>query len=68
MGSSIQVVATIVGINKRKKTVDLQGPDGVVETVNVANPAGLKVAKVGTEFVITLTKVAAISLERETGT
>lgn len=65
VGSSVQVVATIVAINKKKKTVDIQGPDGVVETVNVANPAGLKVAKVGSEFVITLTKVTAISLAHE---
>jgi hypothetical protein len=65
VGSSVQVVATIVAINKKKKTVDIQGPDGVVETVNVANPASLKLAKVGSEFVITLTKVAAISLAHE---
>jgi hypothetical protein len=65
VGSSVQVVATIVAINKKKKTVDIQGPDGVVETVNVANPANLKLAKVGSEFVITLTKVTAISLAHE---
>jgi hypothetical protein len=68
MGGSVQVVATIVAINSKKKTVDLQGPDGVVETVNVANPANLKHVKVGNEIVITVTKVAAISLDKETGT
>jgi hypothetical protein len=66
VGGSLQVVATIVAINKKQKTVDLKGPDGVVETVNVANPANLKHVKVGTDLVITLTKVTAISLERET--
>jgi len=68
VGSIIQVVATIVAINKNKKTVDLQGPDGVVETVNVANPANLRHVKVGNEIVVTLTKVTAISLDKETGT
>ena len=68
VGSTVQVVATIVAINKEKKTVDLQGPDGVVETVNVANPANLRHVKVGNDIVITLTKVTAISLDKETGT
>lgn len=66
VGRSLQVLATIVAINKHEKTVDLKGPDGVVETVNVANPANLRHVKVGTELVITLTKVTAISLDRET--
>jgi hypothetical protein len=66
VGGSVQVVATIVAINKSKKTVDLKGPDGVVETVKVANPANLRHVKVGTDLVITLTKVTAISLDRET--
>jgi hypothetical protein len=68
VGRSVRVVATIVAINKTKKTVDLQGPNGVVETVNVANPANLKHVKVGNDIVITLTKVTAISLDKETGT
>lgn len=68
VGSSVQVVATIVAINKKKKMLDLQGPNGVVETVNVANPASLKHVKVGNDIVVTLTKVTAISLDRETGT
>jgi len=68
VGRSVRVVATIVAINKTKKTVDLQGPNGVVETVNVANPTNLKHVKVGNDIVITLTKVTAISLDKETGT
>jgi len=66
-GKSTQLVATISAINKRKKTVDLQGPDGVVETVKVANPANLKHVKVGDDIVVTLTNVVAISLDQEPG-
>jgi hypothetical protein len=66
-GSSVQVIATIVAINRNKKTVDLKGPDGVVETVNVVNPSNLRHVKVGEDIVITLTKVMAISLDKESG-
>jgi hypothetical protein len=67
LGNSVQLVATIVAINEDKKTVALKGPDGRVETVKVANPANLKHVKVGNDIVITLTKVMAISLEKESG-
>jgi hypothetical protein len=66
VGTSVQIVATIVAINRSKKTVDLKGPDGVIETVNVAHPSNLRHVKVGTDIVITLTKVMAISLDKET--
>jgi hypothetical protein len=67
VGSSVQVVATIVAINMSKKTIDLKGPDGFVETVNVSNPSNLRHVKVGNDIVITLTKVMAISLDKEAG-
>jgi hypothetical protein len=53
--------------DRQKKTVDLKGPDGAVETVKVANPANLKHVKVGNDIVVTLTKVMAVSLDREPG-
>jgi hypothetical protein len=65
VGNSIQLVATIVAINRQLKTVDLQGPDGAVETVKVANSANLRHVKIGNDIVVTLTKVTAISLDRE---
>jgi hypothetical protein len=66
-GSQLQVVATIDAINEDGKTVALKGPDGVVETVKVANPANLKHFKVGDQIVITLSSVVAITLEKESG-
>jgi hypothetical protein len=66
-GSQLQVVATIDAINEDGKTVALKGPDGVVETVKVANPANLKHVKVGDQIVITLSNVVAITLEKESG-
>ena len=45
----------------------MEGPDGGIETVSVANPANLKHVKVGDKIVVTLTNVVAIALEPESG-
>jgi hypothetical protein len=65
-GQSAELVETITAINRKKETLDLKGPDGVVETVKVANPANLKHVKVGDDIVVTLSRVIAISLDHET--
>ena len=67
-GTQMQVVATISAIDTVKNTVELTGPDGAVETVNVANPENLTQVKVGEQIVITLTNVVAIALEKESAT
>jgi hypothetical protein len=64
-GSQLQIVATVSAINMVKNTVELTGPDGTVETVNVANPENLARVKVGEQLVITSTNVIAIALEKE---
>ena len=66
VGASVEMLVTIVAINADKNTIDLEGPDGAVETVNVANPANLAQVRVGENIVVTLTKVVAISLDKET--
>ena len=67
LGSQLQLVVTIDVINRDKNTISLKGPDGVVETVNVANPANLDQVNVGDETVLTLTNVVALSLEKKSG-
>jgi hypothetical protein len=67
MSRSVQLVATIAAINTANETVDLKDPNGVVETVKVANPNNLKLVKVGDDIVITLTRAVAISLDKEAG-
>lgn len=67
-GSQLQFVATITAIDTNKNTVELKGPDGKVETVNVANPENLAQVKVGEDIVITLTNVVAVALEKESAT
>ncbi len=64
-GTRIQIVVTINAINKDKKTIEVAGPDGSLETVSVANSANLKYIKVGEKIVITSTNVVAIALEAD---
>jgi hypothetical protein len=66
-GTQAQMVVTIDSIDRDKKTVGVEGPDGSIETVSVANPANLKHVKVGDKIVVTLTNVVAIALEPESG-
>jgi hypothetical protein len=66
-GTQAQMVVTIDSIDRNKKTVGVEGPDGSIETVSVANPANLKHVKVGDKIVVTLTNVVAIALEPESG-
>ena len=67
-GNRLQLVATIDAINADRSTVELKGPDGIVETVNVANPENLAQVKVGDQLVIALTNVVAIALVKESPT
>ena len=67
VGTRVQLIVTVDAIDKNKKTITVQGPDGAAETVSVANPANLKYVKVGEKIVITLSKVVAIALETESG-
>jgi hypothetical protein len=67
-GTQMQVLATVSAIDAAKNTVELTGPDGTVETVNVANPENLAQVNVGEQIVITLTNVVAVALEKESAT
>jgi hypothetical protein len=67
VGTRVQLIVTVDAIDKNKKTITVQGPDGAAETVSVANPANLKYVKVGEKIVIALLKVVAIALETESG-
>jgi hypothetical protein len=67
VGRQVQLLVTVDAIDKHKKTITVEGPDGAAETVSVGNPANLKYVKVGEKIVITLSKVVAIALETESG-
>jgi hypothetical protein len=65
IGRQIQFVVTLDAINKSRKTVSVEGPDGAAETVKVSNPENLDRVQVGEKIVVTLTDVIAISLDKE---
>jgi hypothetical protein len=66
-GTKVQIVVTISAINQNKKTIEVKGPDGSVETVSVGNGASLKHVRVGEKIAITSFNVVAVALEPEAG-
>jgi hypothetical protein len=64
-GSQYQFAVTIDAIHKNDKAISLKGPDGVVETVDVANPETLDQVQVGEQIVVTLTDAVVIALDKE---
>jgi hypothetical protein len=64
-GSQYQFAVTIDAINSTQKTISINGLDGVVEVVVVANPQTLDQVRVGDQIVVTLIDVVAITLDKE---
>jgi hypothetical protein len=65
--SQYQFTVTIDAIDKNDKTISINGSDGVVEVVNVANPERLEQVQAGEQIVVTLIDVVAIELDKENG-
>jgi hypothetical protein len=64
-GSQYQFAVTIDAIDKNDKTISINGLDGAVEVVVVANPESLDRVHVGEQIVVTLIDVVAIALDKE---
>lgn len=60
----LQLVVTVLKIDKKHGTVTIKGPEGAVETVKAHHPKNLNLIKVGDELVVTLSRAVAISLEK----
>ncbi len=65
-GRQLQLLVSVVGIDKQHGTVSLKGPEGGVETVKAHNPENLNRIKVGDELVVRLSQAVAISLDKAT--
>jgi len=61
----LTVVFGVVDVDRAQGLVTIKGPDGSVETVKAQNPKNLDQLKSGDELVVTSTKAAAISVEKE---
>lgn len=64
MGRQTTVVATVVGLDKKKGTVTLKGADGKVVTVAAREPRRLEQVKVGDLIEAVYTEAVAISVEK----
>jgi hypothetical protein len=65
LGSQLQFAVTIDAIDKQDKAIRIKGPDGVVETVDVANAEALDQVQVGEHIVVTLTDAVVVAIDHE---
>ncbi len=59
----VTVLADVVGVDPKKKTITLRGPKGNVVTLDVQNPDHFKVVKKGDQVEATYTEALAMSVE-----
>jgi hypothetical protein len=59
-----EFAVTIDAIDKNNRTISINGSDGAVEVVAVANPESLDQVRVGEQIVVTLIDVVAIALDK----
>ncbi len=59
----VTVIADVIGVDPKKKTITLRGPRGNVVTLDVRNPDHFKVVKKGDQVEATYTEALALSVE-----
>jgi hypothetical protein len=59
----VTVIADVIGVDSKKKTITLKGPKGNVVTLDVQNPEQFKVVKKGDQVEATYTEALAVSVE-----
>jgi hypothetical protein len=59
------VLVTVADVDADNGTVTIKGPDGSTEKVKPRDPKVLKRLKAGDELVVTVTRAAAIAIEKE---
>ena len=59
----VTVLADVIGVDPKKKTITLKGPKGNVVTLDVQNPDQFKVVKKGDQVEVTYTEALALSVE-----
>lgn len=64
VGHQTTVVATVVGLNKKKGTITLKGPRGKVVTITAREPRRLEPVKVGDLIEAVYTEAIAVSVEK----
>jgi hypothetical protein len=59
----VTVLADVIGVDAKKKTITLRGPKGNVVALDVQNPEQFKVVKKGDQVEATYTEALAVSVE-----
>lgn len=59
----VTVLADVIGVDPKKKTITLKGPKGNVVDLDVQNPDQFKVVKKGDQVEVTYTEALAVSVE-----
>jgi hypothetical protein len=59
----VTVLADVIGVDPKKKTITLKGPKGNVVELDVQNPDQFKVVKKGDQVEVTYTEALALSVE-----
>ncbi len=59
----VTVLADVIDVNPKNKTITLKGPKGNVVTLDVHNPDHFKVVKKGDQVEVTYTEALALSVE-----
>lgn len=59
----VTVLADVIGVDPKKKTITLKGPKGNVVDLDVQNPDQFKVVKKGDQVQVTYTEALAMSVE-----
>ncbi len=59
----VTVLADVIGVDPKKKTITLKGPKGNVVELDVQNPEQFKVVKKGDQVEATYTEALALSVE-----
>ena len=61
------VLVTVQEVDQANGTVTIQAPDGSVEKVQARDPKNLKDLKAGDQLVVTVSRTAAIAIDKESG-
>jgi hypothetical protein len=63
VGRQVTVVADVVAVDQKKKTITLKGPKGNVVELDVQNPDHFKVVKTGDQVLVDYVEAVAVSVE-----
>ncbi|MCG3149092.1 MAG: hypothetical protein PCFJNLEI_02551 [Verrucomicrobiae bacterium] len=65
LADTVQVTATVVGLDLNRHQAKLQFPDGTIKTIGVRQDVDLRQRKIGEEVVLRSTEVVAILVEKQ---